>query len=194
LSVHAPTLAEAIGARVLPRSGLARDALLIGGGALFTALLAQVSVRLPFTPVPITLQTLAVLLVGASLGARRGFLAEALYVLLGLAGLPVYAGGQGGLAHLLGPTGGYIIGFVLAAYLAGRLAERSWDRQAPKALLAMILADLLIYACGLPWLALYVGWGRVLLLGFVPFIVGDTLKILIASGLLPGTWRLLGSR
>jgi biotin transport system substrate-specific component len=187
--VRAQTLAD----RAFPRQGLWRDVLLVTGGALFTSLLAQVSVPLPFTPVPITLQTLGVLFLGAGLGARRGALSQLVYVAAGWAGLPVYAGGTGGAAHLFGPTGGYLLGFVVAAYLAGWLAERGYDRAARRSVLAMVLADLCIYAFGLPWLGFYVGFGKVLLLGFVPFVVGDALKILLASGLLPALWRIAGS-
>lgn len=178
--------------RFLPVTGVWRQALLVVGGALFTALLAQVSVRLPFTPVPITLQTLSVLLVGTALGARRGALALAFYVLLGSVGLPVFAGGTGGLTRLVGPTGGYLLGFVVAAWLAGWLAERRFDRTPGRSLFTMVLANLMIYAFGLPWLAFYVGWNHVLLYGFLPFIVGDTLKLLLASGLLPVAWRVVG--
>jgi biotin transport system substrate-specific component len=177
--------------RLVPVPGIAKEVLLVLGGTAVTALLAQVSVPLPFTPVPVTLQTLAVLLVGASLGGRRGALSEILYVLLGAAGLPFFAGGTGGTAHLLGPTGGYLVGFVAAAYLAGKAAERRLERRLGVSFLTMAVADLAIYLFGLPWLGLYVGFGRVLLLGFVPFLAGDLVKILLASSLLPLSWRLV---
>ena len=116
----------------------------------------------------------------------------ALYVLLGALGAPVYAGGSGGIVHVFGPTGGYLIGFVASAFLAGRLAERRYDRAYGSSLLGMVAADLAVYLFGLPWLGFYVGFAKVLLLGFVPFVVGDALKILLASSLLPLSWRLLG--
>jgi biotin transport system substrate-specific component len=190
-ALHPRTLAD----RVLPGEGLLREVALVVGGAALTALTAQISIPLPFTPVPITLQTFAVLLTGAALGAWRGIFSQALYVLVGALGLPVYAGGVGGATHLFGATGGYLVGFVLAAALTGWLAERGWDRQGRKALPAMILGNLTIYLVGVPWLAFFVGGlGRAVVLGFVPFAVGDALKLLLASGLLPLAWGAVGRR
>lgn len=162
---------------------------LLVGASLFIALLAQIRVPLPFTPVPITGQTLAVLLVGAALGSRRGAAAVLLYLAEGLAGLPVFAGGGAGLAHLLGPTGGYLVGFVAAAWVAGRLAEQGWDRRGRTAWLVFLLAEVALYLPGLAWLALYVGPQRVLALGLYPFVVGDLLKMALAGALLPTVWR-----
>ena len=135
------TLAEA----TVPRGGLLRDALLVVGFSLLTALCARIVIPLPFTPVPITGQTFAVLLTGAALGARRGAAAIVLYVLEGLAGLPVFAGGASGLARLLGPTGGYLLGFIAAAYLTGTLAERGWDRTVRWAAAAMAAGNVVVY-------------------------------------------------
>ncbi|MCS7251828.1 MAG: biotin transporter BioY, partial [Thermoflexus sp.] len=136
---------------------LLTDAMLILGGSLFTALMAQISIPLPFTPVPITGQTLAVLLVGAALGSRRGALSIATYVLEGALGLPVFAGGTAGISRLQGPTGGYLIGFVAAALITGWLAERGWDRRPLSTALAMLAGNAVIYLFGLPWLALFLG-------------------------------------
>jgi len=181
------TLAEA----TLPRGGLLRDALLVVGGSLLTALCARVVIPLPFTPVPITAQTFAVLLTGAALGARRGAAAIGLYVLEGLVGLPVFAGGAAGLHRLLGPTGGYLLGFIAAAYLTGTLAERGWDRTVRFAAAAMGAGNLVIYLFGVPWLALSLGWPRALTGGLLPFIPGDLVKLAAAALVLPGAWTLL---
>ncbi len=173
---------------VPPLSRRANLALILGA-SLFIALLAQVRVPLPFTPVPITGQTLGVLLVGAALGSRRGAAAVLAYLAEGLAGLPVFAGGGSGLAYLLGPTGGYLVGFVAAAWVAGSLAERGWDRRGRSAWWVFLLAEVALYLPGLAWLALYVGPQRVVALGLAPFVVGDVLKALIAGALVPTVWR-----
>jgi biotin transport system substrate-specific component len=174
------------------KSALLYDAALVIGGSLFIALGAQVAVQLPFSPVPITGQTLAVLLVGMLLGSRRGSLSLLAYLAEGLAGLPVFAGGTVGLARLLGPTGGYLVGFIVAAYVTGRLAERGWDRRVGTTILAMLLGNAAIYALGLPWLAAFVGGERALPLGLYPFIPGDLLKLALAAILLPAGWKIPG--
>jgi biotin transport system substrate-specific component len=174
------------------KSALLYDAALVVGGSLFIALGAQVAIHLPFSPVPITGQTLAVLLVGMLLGSRRGSLSLLAYLAEGLAGLPVFAGGTAGPARLLGPTGGYLIGFVVAAYIVGLLAERGWDRRVGTTLLAMLLGDATIYALALPWLVVWVGVQQALPLGLYPFVPGDLLKVALAATLLPVGWKLLG--
>jgi biotin transport system substrate-specific component len=171
---------------------LAYDAALVLGGSLFVALSAQVAIRLPFSPVPVTAQTLAVLLVGALLGSRRGALSMLAYLGQGLVGLPVFAAGAAGPAYALGPTGGYLVGFVAAAYLTGWLAEHGWDRGMGTALLAMLAGNVAIYVLGLPWLAHYVG-AQTLTLGLLPYLVGDALKLALAAAALPAGWRLLRS-
>jgi biotin transport system substrate-specific component len=153
--------------------------------------LAQVSVPLPFTPVPLTGQTLGVLLVGAALGRRRGAASLALYTLEGVAGLPVFAGGAAGPARLLGPTGGYLVGFIAAAYVVGALAERGLDRRWRTALLPFLLGSLTIYLFGVTWLAVYLGWLPALQNGLWPFLLGDALKLLLAAGALPAAWALV---
>ncbi|MFQ6100710.1 MAG: biotin transporter BioY [Anaerolineae bacterium] len=170
------------------------DVALILCGSLFVALSAQVAIYLTFSPVPITGQTLAVLLAGALLGSRRGSLCLLAYLTEGALGLPVFAGGMAGPARLMGPTGGYLVGFVAAAYVTGLLAERGWDRRVGTTLLAMLLGNAAIYALGLLWLTVFVGIGRVLSLGLYPFIVGDLLKLALAALLLPSGWRMLGLR
>lgn len=177
---------------VIGADSLAKSTLLVVGGAALTAVMAQVSFHLPFTPVPITLQTLAVLLTGATLGSRRGALTQVVYVLLGLVGLPVFAGGTAGAAQVLGASGGYLAGFVVAGYVTGLLAERGWDRRARSAWVAMLAGEVAVYGFGLAWLARYVGWSHVIVLGLLPFVVGDLLKMMAASALLPGAWTLVG--
>lgn len=152
--------------------------------SLLIVLGAQVQVRLPFSPVPVTLQTFAVLLAGALLGSRRGALAVLAYLAQGLMGLPVFAGWRGGVAHLLGPTGGYLLGFVAAAFVTGVLFERGWGAKPISAFLALLAGNAVIYALGLPWLALYVGAGRAVALGLAPFVIGDAAKIVCAAALL----------
>lgn len=175
------------------RSALLYDAALVLAGSLLIALSAQVAILLPFSPVPVTGQTLAVLLVGALLGSRRGSLAVMTYIAQGLVGLPVFAGGAFGLARLFGPTGGYLIGFVAAAYLVGLLAERGWDRRVLTTAAAMALGNVVIYAIGALWLAPFVGGlDKALAAGVLPFIPGDLLKIGAAALLLPAGWKLLG--
>jgi len=171
---------------------LRRDVAVVLLGSWLVALAAQVTI--PLQPVPITGQTFGVLLIGAALGFRRGALALAAYLVQGALGLPFFAGGAGGLARLLGPTGGYLIGFVFAAALVGALAERGWDRRFLSTLAAMALGNLVIYAFGLPWLAQFAGWEKVAALGLLPFLPGDALKMLLAAVTLPALWAWVGRR
>lgn len=171
-----------------------RVALAVSGSALI-ALAAQVSIPLPFGPVPLTGQTFAVLLVGAALGSRLGAGTVLLYLAEGAAGLPVFApGGPPGIARFAGPTAGYLAGFVGAAFVVGWLAERGWDRRFATAVLAMLAGEVVIYAVGLPWLARFVPPERVLAAGLFPFIPGDLLKVLLAAAALPAAWRLVAVR
>ncbi|MBX3141099.1 MAG: biotin transporter BioY [Trueperaceae bacterium] len=181
-----------------PRASLTASSLrqvaLVVAGVAFLALLAQL--RLQIGPVPVTGQTLGVLLLGAAYGVRLGTLATGAYLLLGAAGLPIFTGGQAGLAYALGPTGGYLLGFVVAAALLGYLAERGWDRTLGSAALAMLVASCVIYACGLAWLHVVLGgaWLRTLQVGLFPFLLGDLLKLLVAAVSLPAAWRFVGRR
>jgi biotin transport system substrate-specific component len=179
---------------VLPGAGLVTDVVLIGLGAGLIAGSAQISIALPFTPVPITGQTFAVLLVGASLGTVRGGTSALLYVLLGIAGAPVYAHGAQGWAVITGASGGYLVSYPFAAALTGWLAERHWDRRFSSAVGAMLTGNVLIYLFGLPWLAVVLGTGleRTLELGLYPFVPGDTFKLYLAAALLPAAWRTVG--
>ncbi|MDC5696538.1 biotin transporter BioY [Intrasporangium calvum] len=167
--------------------GRSRTAGLVVAGAALTGLLAQVALPVPGTPVPFTLQTLGVILAGATLGTRRAVLSMGLYVALGAAGVPWFAHNSSGL-HL--PTFGYLIGFILAAAFVGQLSARGGGRGFWSACGLMIVGSLVIYAVGVPVLALATGasWVDALLMGAVPFLIGDFVKILMAAGLLPGAW------
>jgi biotin transport system substrate-specific component len=174
------------------RRSVARDTLLVIGGSLLVALSAQVAIPLPGTPVPITGQTLAVLLVGVLLGAARGAMTLALYLLEGALGLPFFAEGKAGVATLfLLPSAGYLWSFPIAAALVGHLAERGWDRRPGTTFLAMVAGNLVIYAAGLAWLARLVGGENALSMGMLPFLPGDVLKIALATLLLPAAWKRL---
>ncbi|MDX1415870.1 MAG: biotin transporter BioY [Candidatus Promineifilaceae bacterium] len=158
-------------------------------GSLFIALTAQVSIRIG--PVPITGQTMGVLLVGMLYGSKRGAATLLLYVIEGAAGLPVFAGGTSGLTVLAGPTGGYLVGFIPAAFVVGWLAERGWDRSFGLTAVAMLIGNAVIYLFGLSRLGFLLGYENMLAYGFLPFWPGDLLKIIVAAGLLPAGWKLL---
>lgn len=176
---------------VFPRIGAFADAALVLAGAGLVAAAAQVSIALPFTPVPITGQTFAVVLVGASLGMLRGTASLALYVLAGMAGAPFYAHHAHGLSVVTGASGGYLVGFVLAAAVTGWLAQRHWDRRFSSAVGAMLTGNVVIYLVGVPWLAVDLGTNleKSLELGLYPFVPGDILKLYVAAALLPSAWR-----
>lgn len=173
---------------------IVRDLALVTGFAAFVGVASQFVIPLPFTPVPITGQTFAVLLGGAVVGWRRSLIAMVLYVAAGIAGMPWFPPGQAGLHILAAPVFGYLLSYPLAAAVVGRLARCGMDRTVGRTLLTMALGNLTIYAIGVPWLAvsLHVGAVRALELGMLPFIIGDTIKLLAAAAILPGTWRLGG--
>jgi biotin transport system substrate-specific component len=178
----------------VPLGSRARGAALVLGGAALTGLAAQLSVPVHGSPVPVTGQTFGVLLVGAALGARRGAASMALYLLAGFVGVPWFAGGTAGSIHLA--TLGYLVGFILAGALVGRLAERGADRSPWRTALTMVAGNLVIYACGVPYLAVsaHLSAASALHYGLTVFLLGDALKILLAAGLLPSAWRLAGRR
>lgn len=202
---------------IIPGSGLVRDAALVTGFALLVALFAQIAIKLPFTPVPITGQTLAVLLAGGALGANRGAASLTLYMLVGMIGLPVFAPalGEGVVFHGIVPwegnsglvwqiaSGGYIVGFIGAAWVVGRLSERGWDRSW-RVLLALLAGNVVLYAPGLLWLGYWAvdnGWTSgasvvpdTLQWGLWPFVAGDLAKLYAASVVLPGAWALVGRK
>jgi biotin transport system substrate-specific component len=165
-----------------------------------TAAAAQISIPLPFTPVPFTLQPMVVLLGGAALGARLGMSSQALYLFLGIAGLPVFAASAilpQGFARLLGPTGGYLLSYPFAAFAAGWLAERSFDRRYLTSLIAMTVGLSIVFGCGVAWLAWFaqpapLGLSAALRTGLVPFLVADGMKIALAATVLPAVWRVIG--
>ena len=188
LALGRPTIAD----RVFSRS-LATDLVLVAAGAALTAVAAQVAI--PLWPVPITGQTLAVLLVGVSLGAVRGGLALALYAVLGIVGLPVFSEQSSGWHVIAGPTGGYIIGFIFAAALTGWLAEMRWDRKLLRAFAAFLAGSVIPFAFGLPWLAVSLGnlgipndLGSVLSAGLYPFLIGGVIKAALGAGIITLAW------
>ena len=174
---------------VLPRTNLLTDVTLIVGFSVLTAVCARIALWLG--PVPVTGQTFAVLLAGALLGSKRGALSQLAYLAQGAIGLPVFAGGMGGVAYMLGPTGGYLMGFVAMAFVVGWLVERGWDRHVITAALAMAAGGVVLYALGLSWLARFVPGQALLATGLMPFIPGDLLKLALAATLLPSGWLLL---
>jgi biotin transport system substrate-specific component len=176
---------------------IAREVTLIAGFALLTAALAQVRIPLGFTPVPVTGQTLAVLLAGASLGAWRGASSQLLYWLMGMVGLPFYSNGTGGWSVATGPTMGYLVGFIVAAAVVGRLAEYRHDRHVLTSVAAMTMGSMIIYVCGATWLAfnlgipLATGEQNAISLGVTPFLVGDVIKMCLAGLATASTWRFI---
>jgi biotin transport system substrate-specific component len=160
-------------------------------GSLFVAISSQMALYLPFTPVPITGQTLAVLLIGAVLGSKRGGLSLTLYILKGMLGLPVFAGGTGGMTVLFGPTAGYLIGFIPAVILIGTLSKKGFDRNWISMLLVLFLGLSTIYFFGVIRLLAFVGKERVFLLGVAPFLLGDLLKIGVVMIIMPSCWKIL---
>ncbi len=178
--------------RISLRHTALMDALLVVGGSLIVAGLAQIRIPLPFTPVPLTGQTLGVLLVAAALGSSRGAASLALYLVEGILGLPVFAGSPLGVARLLGPTGGYLVGFIAAAFLVGYLAERGLDRDWKRVLIMFAAGTAVIYLFGVGWLAHFTGGlQNAFLAGLWPFLPGDILKAIVAAVLLPSAWRLV---
>jgi biotin transport system substrate-specific component len=190
--MSSPTLAEAFrpAARIPARI---YDVCLIAGFSLVIAVSAQVSIPLPFTPVPITLQTFAVVLTGALLGSRRGAAAIMVYLAEGIAGLPVFSLGRAGFSHLLGPTGGYLVGFVAAAWLVGSLVERRLASTILGALMVLVVGHLVPYVTGVAWLSVSLGISKALLLGFTPFLIGDALKVVASVVIIRGT-NVLGAK
>jgi biotin transporter BioY len=173
------------------RAGLLWDTALVFGFACFTAICAQISFWIGV--VPITGQTFAVLLSGALLGSRRGALSQLTYLAIGATGIPYWfaLGGAPGIARLVGPTSGYLVGFVAAALVVGLLAERGWDRRVWTAILAMLIGSMVFYVPALLWLAHFVPEGTLLQAGLYPFIIGDLIKIVAAALVMPSGWLLL---
>ncbi len=193
---YAPTV---LSTRILARRRVDQrlaTATLVLGFTLLTAACAQIRIPLDFTPVPITGQTFAVLLSGAVLGSRAGAASQLLYFALGAVGLPFYAGGSGGWETATGATAGYLAGFVVATFVVGRLAENRQDRRFATSLGTFLTGNLTIYVFGVAWLAYSQSWDLVTAVerGMAPFIIGDTIKILLAAGAMPVAWKLVGER
>ncbi len=189
-TIRHPTLATVLWQSEGRWHAFFRAAALAVAGSVLIALSAKVSI--PLQPVPITMQTFVVLVIGVAYGWRLGALTVLLYLAEGAYGLPVFAKG-GGLGILFGPTGGYLFGFVVAAAVCGYLAERGWDRRAHTTFAAMLIGNLIIYAFGLVHLGSVIGWDKpVLSLGMYPFLIGDLFKIILAMVVLPSVWKLLG--
>ena len=193
------TLLDAMTARAAARFRVAEQLGAVLFVTVLTAVAAQISVPLPFTPVPLTFQPMVVLVGAAALGSRLGMASQVLYLALGIAGLPLFAASPAlpqGAARLLGPTGGYLMSFPLAAFVAGFLAERGFDRRYPTAVLAMLCGLAVVFAGGLLWLMIAsrppVGLSAALSAGFLPFIVPDLLKVLVAAAVMPGLWKITG--
>ena len=193
-----PTLLATLAARADSRALRQAEQL---GAVLFatvlTAMAAQISIPLPFTPVPFTFQPMIVLVCAAALGSRLGMTSQIVYLALGIAGLPMFAASPAlpqGAARLLGPTGGYLMAYPFAAFAAGWLAERGLDRRYPTAVLAMVCGLVIVFAGGIGWLALFAqpeaGFTGAIRIGFTPFIVADLLKLLVAAGIMPSLWWL----
>lgn len=182
-------LSERINVRV-------RHLALILAGTILIALAAQVSIPVPGSPVPITGQTFGVLLSAGALGFRRGIAATLLYLILGIVGLPVFAHGSHGTEIILGATGGYLVGFVLAAAIVGRLAELGWDRNLVGAIGAMLIGSVLIYAVGVPWLMVVAHFDLATALdkGMIPYLIGDAIKLALAAAAFPVAWWVVGRR
>ena len=195
-----PTLLDAMTARADSRFRVAEQAGAVLFVTVLTAIAAQISVPLPFTPVPFTFQPMVVLVGAAALGSRLGMSSQILYLALGIAGLPLFAASPilpQGAARLLGPTGGYLMAYPFAAFAAGWLAERGFDRRYVSAVAAMICGLAVVFAGGILWLTIAsrppIGLSGALATGFVPFIIPDLLKLLVAAAVMPGLWRITGS-
>jgi biotin transport system substrate-specific component len=188
----APVRPGLVLADLLPASRV-RDITLVVGGAALTGIAAQIALPVPGSPVPVSGQTFAALLVGTALGARRGLLSLALYAVVGMAGMPWFAQGASGYAM---PSFGYILGMLLAAGVVGQLARRGGDRSVLRMAGTMAAGSAVVYAVGVPYLALATGMslGEAVAAGLVPFLIGDALKAALAMGVLPTTWKLLGRR
>ena len=186
-----PTLFDA----VLPDAGLAKQVLMALAGTALLTLSAKIQV--PFWPVPMTMQTFAVLVIAMAFGPKLGAATVLLYLAEGAAGLPVFAGTPEkgiGVAYMVGPTGGYLVGFVLAAFTVGWLARRGWDRSVPLTLLAMAAGTALIFIFGIAWLSTLIGMEKAIQFGLMPFLAGAAFKIALAAAVMPLAWKFVGHK
>ena len=188
--------ASSLRASLLPHSSVLTNATLVAGGAIFLAALAQISIPVPGSPVPVTGQTLGVLLIGTTYGSGLGLATFAMYLLAGIAGAPVFAGASSGIEKITGATGGYLIGMMVATFLLGVLAKRQLDQRFLTALPTMLIGTITIFTFGLFWLHYFTGndWNWTISAGLVPFIFGEILKIVIAGTSLPVVWRFVNKK
>ena len=188
--------ATSLRSMVLPHSSLLIKAALSAGGVLFLAAMAQIAIPVPGSPVPVTGQTLGVLLIGTTYGSGLGVATFVMYLLAGIAGAPVFAGASFGFEKITGATGGYLIGMMVATYLLGLLAKRRLDQRFLTSLPSMLFGTLIIFSFGLLWLHHFTGkdWAWTIAAGFTPFIVGEAIKIAIAGTSLPILWRLINPK
>ena len=193
-AVRMPTLAGAMLDSLMTPSAATSavtKAALVVFGSLLLAVSAQF--KIPLYPVPVTGQTLVVLLIGMTYGPRLGGITVAAYLFEGALGLPVFAGGAAGVAVLMGPTAGYLFGFLLAAIAMGYLAERGMGRTVVSTIAAMVIGNCVVYLCGALWLADFIGFSQAIVMGVLPFLYGDALKLVVAAGLMPWAWRAVRS-
>ena len=193
-AVRMPTLAEALLDSLMTPSAATSavtKAALVVFGSLLLAVSAQF--KIPLYPVPVTGQTLVVLLIGMTYGPLLGGITVAAYLFEGALGLPVFAGGAAGVAVLMGPTAGYLFGFLLAAIAMGYFAERGMGRTVVSTIAAMVIGNCVVYLCGALWLANFIGFGQAIVMGVLPFLYGDALKLVVAAGLMPWAWRAVRS-
>ena len=185
--------ATSLRSTVLPHSSMLSTAALTAGGVLFLAAMAQIAIPVPGSPVPVTGQTLGVLLIGTTYGSGLGLATFAMYLLAGIAGAPVFAGASFGVEKITGATGGYLIGMMVATYLLGLLAKRRLDQRFLTSLPSMLFGTLIIFSFGLLWLHHFTGkdWAWTISAGLTPFIAGEAIKIAIAGTSLPILWRLI---
>jgi biotin transport system substrate-specific component len=182
-----PTLADALWSPAAGSNAVRAIVLAVIGSILLTI---SAKIQVPFWPVPMTMQTFVVLVLGVAYGSRLGGATVLLYLVQGALGLPVFAGG-GGFAYMAGPTGGYLVGFLLAAVAVGWLAERGWARSVPSTLAAMLVGTAIVFACGIAWLSKLIGLPQAISDGLVPFLLSEAVKIALATVLVPFAWRLL---
>ena len=180
----------------ITRATVASQISLILTGTVFLAVMAQISFPIPGSPVPFTGQTLGVLLLGTAYGAGLGFSTIAFYLLMGMAGAPIFSSGTSGIERIAGPTGGYLVGMLLSSLVLGALAGRKWDQRIKTVIPTMIIGNSIIFAIGLLWLHQYTGqtWLWTFEKGFTPFIFGEIIKIAIASTALPAVWKYVSKR
>lgn len=190
------TSSATLSGALISRSNATTKVALVVGGVAFLALMAQISVPVPGSPVPVTGQTLGALLIGSAYGASLGFTTFASYLIVGFVGAPVFAAGTHGFARITGATGGYLVGMLLASLITGYLAGRKWDQKIKTVVPTMILGDIVIFALGIFWLhhSIHATWAVTFKFGFTPFILGEVIKIAIASTTMPTLWRFVPKR